>query len=184
MIIQSRREFVALLLASGASFGNAHAIPGKESVHNDVVQNASVSFPPEEGWMFAFDGSASMAPSAQHITKSEWIEVRVPHTWQAIEGNPDYVGVAWYQFEFTPPQEWAEQFVRIEFEAVTHTAHVFLNGKAAGQHVGKGYTAFTCDLSQLMEFGAKNVLMVRADNRPSNTMLPRSKSYDWTDDGG
>ncbi|MGC2161384.1 MAG: glycoside hydrolase family 2 TIM barrel-domain containing protein [Silvibacterium sp.] len=185
MIVQSRRAFVASLLASGAGFaGTAHATRGKESAHNDVAQNAPGSFALEEGWLFAFDANASMDPSSKTITASDWMHVTVPHTWQAMAGDPGYVGVAWYKLEFTAPSEWTEQFVRIEFEAITHTAHVFLNGKAAGQHVGKGYTAFTCDLSPLLDFGAANVLMVRVDNRPSNTMLPRNKSYDWADDGG
>jgi beta-glucuronidase len=79
---------------------------------------------------------------------------------------------------------FGSQHVRIEFEAVNHTAHVFLNGKAVGEHVGKGYTAFTLDVAQHLNFGRENTLLVRVDNRPNDRMLPRNKSYDWTDDGG
>jgi beta-glucuronidase len=185
MILQSRRTFVASLLLSGAScVGSTAATLNKESEQNDAPQDETGSFPLEEGWLFAYDLSASLTPTAQHISESDWKQVKVPHTWQAMEGNPEYVGVAWYRLEFTPFRNWTEKFVRIEFEAVTHTAHVFLNGKPAGQHNGKGYTAFTCDLSSLLDFGLNNVVMVRVDNRPSNAMLPRNKSYDWTDDGG
>jgi beta-galactosidase len=185
MIQQSRRAFVSSLLAGGVSFaGSAPAIHGREPSHSDVARDVSGSFALEEGWLFGYDSEGARAPSEQVVPDSEWIHVRVPHTWQAMAGNPAYVGVAWYRLDFTAPREWAEQFVRIELEAVTHTAHVFLNGKPAGQHVGKPYTAFTCDLSSLLEWGTENVLMVRVDNRPSNTMLPRNKSYDWADDGG
>ncbi|MGB0123762.1 MAG: sugar-binding domain-containing protein [Silvibacterium sp.] len=166
MIIQSRRAFVASLLASGAGVaGSAHAMRGGESAHNDVAQDASGSFALEEGWLFAFDASASMVPPAQTNSESKWMPVTVPHTWQAMAGNPGYAGVAWYRLEFTAPREWEERFVRVEFEAVTHTTHVFLNGKPAGQHVGKGYTAFTCDLSPLLEYGDRNVLFAGLDIR-------------------
>lgn len=185
MTLPSRRAFVASLIATGAGFaGNAHAMSSRKPAGKDDVPNVSGTFGLEEGWLFAFDTGASMVPPAQTSSESKWMRVTAPHTWQKMAGNPEYAGVAWYRLEFTAPSEWAEQFVRIEFEAVTHTAHVFLNGKPAGQHVGKGYTAFTCDLSPLLEIGGANVLMVRVDNRPSDTMLPRNKSYDWADDGG
>jgi beta-galactosidase len=185
MIVQSRRAFLDSLFASAACYAaNASAMPDKQPTHGEAVQEASCSLPLENGWLFTFDAAASNTPSGLTIPQSGWMQVNVPHTWQAMSGNPDYVGVAWYKLEFTAPNEWAELFVRIEFEAVTHTAHVFLNGKPIGEHVGKGYTAFACDLSPSLEIGARNVLLVRVDNRPSNTMLPRNRSYDWTDDGG
>ena len=58
----------------------------------------------------------------------------------------------------------AGRVVRIEFEAVFHTAEVFINGKKAGEHVGKGYTAFAIDITDLLEFGRRNTVAVRADN--------------------
>ena len=184
MIFQSRRAFVTSLLISASCAGSVKRISSRESERNDVVQNISGSFPLEEGWSFVYDSNASLSPATLQISESDWRQIRAPHTWQAMGGDPEYVGVAWYKLEFMPFRDWAEQFVRIEFEAVTHTAHVFLNDKPVGQHIGKGYTAFTVDLSPLLNIGAKDVLMVRVDNRPSNTMLPRNKSYDWTDDGG
>ena len=53
-----------------------------------------------------------------------------------------------------------------------------------GEHIGKGYTGFRCDLSPGIRFGQINDLVVRVDNSFSNRMLPRLKSYDWTNDGG
>ena len=113
-----------------------------------------------------------------------WESVDVPHSWQVLGGWPDHVGVAWYKIAFDCPVEWRQHYVRAEFEAAFHTAHVFLNGKEVGEHVGKGYTAFTCDLSPALEYGAANKLLVRVNNAPSDTMLPRMRSYDWANDGG
>jgi beta-glucuronidase len=74
--------------------------------------------------------------------------------------------------------------VRVEFEAVFHTAEVFVNGRKAGEHVGKGYTAFAVDVAGLLEFGRRNTIAVRVDNSFASAMLPRNNSYDWTPDGG
>ena len=113
-----------------------------------------------------------------------WQHIAVPHTWQIVEGSEDYVGVAWYRTMIYAPVEWQNRFVRVEFEAMSHTAHVFLNGVPVGEHIGKGYTAFTCDLQPALHFGQINTLLVRVDNSYSETILPRMKSYDWTNDGG
>ncbi len=74
--------------------------------------------------------------------------------------------------------------MRIEFEAVTHTASVWLNEKLIGRHEHKGYTAFTFGVSDALKFGALNALTVKVDNPFNTRMMPREKSFDWTPDGG
>ena len=91
-------------------------------------------------WLFRFD---SDSPSA-------WREVRVPHTWQVEPDHVAYRGLAWYRRSFDAPQAWRDRAVRVEFEAVFHTATVWVNGKEAGRHIGKGYTAFTLDIGHLL----------------------------------
>jgi len=113
-----------------------------------------------------------------------WEEVAIPSTWQVSEKTAEYMGPAWYRREFDAPEAWKGQVVRVEFEAVYHTAEVFINGKRVGEHIGKGYTAFTLDITGLLEFGGRNVIAVRADNSFAPAMLPRNNSYDWTPDGG
>jgi len=113
-----------------------------------------------------------------------WREVRVPHTWQVEPENTEYRGVAWYRRTFEAPRAWSERAVRVEFEAVFHTATVWVNGKEAGRHIGKGYTAFTFDIDHLLRFGAPNLLAVKVDNAFNESMLPRGRSSDWAHDGG
>jgi beta-galactosidase len=113
-----------------------------------------------------------------------WEDVRVPHTWQVSGKTAGYMGRAWYRREFDAPVSWKELVARLEFEAVFHTAHVWVNGRPAGEHVEKGYTAFAIDITALLEPGKRNVVAVRADNSFSPSMLPRERSYDWAPDGG
>jgi beta-galactosidase len=96
----------------------------------------------------------------------------------------DYRGVAWYRRNFDVPTAWQNSAVRIEFEAVFHTATVWVNGQSAGEHRGKGYTAFTLDIAAFLRWGRINSIAVRVDNAFNDHMLPRGRSSDWAHDGG
>ncbi len=113
-----------------------------------------------------------------------WRKVRVPHTWQVDPASIEYRGVAWYRRTFDAPQEWQNSAVRIEFEAVFHTATVWINGELAGEHVRKGYTAFLLDITHLLRWGSPTTIAVRVDNAFDEKMVPRGRSSDWAHDGG
>jgi beta-glucuronidase len=72
----------------------------------------------------------------------------------------------------------------VEFEAVFHTATVWVNGQLAGEHARKGYTAFTLDITHLLHWGRSNTIAVRVDNSFNQHMVPRGRSSDWANDGG
>jgi beta-galactosidase len=111
-------------------------------------------------------------------------KVCVPHTWQVDPDFVEYRGVAWYQRTFDVPTEWQNSAVRIEFEAIFHTATIWVNGKLAGEHVRKGYTAFVLDITHLLRWGEPNSITVRVDNAFNEHMVPRGHSSDWAHDGG
>ena len=181
--VQTRRKFLKAVSSSGVVLLGGHAVEAEEfAISGDRA--APYSIPLRDGWEFRTDPGGTTAPDGAFEGADGWEPVQVPHTWQSLGRLPNYVGIAWYRIRFEGPPAWASQHVRIEFEAVNHTAHVFLNGKSFGEHEGKGYTAFTFDLSPQLNIGAENILLVRVDNRPNDRMLPRNKNYDWTDDGG
>jgi beta-glucuronidase len=111
-------------------------------------------------------------------------EVCVPHTWQIDENSSGYFGTAWYRRTFNTPAEWAGRTVRLEFEAVFHSATVWLNGQKAGEHLRKGYTTFAIDITHLLLYGQDNVIVVKVANSFDDNMLPRGRSSDWPPDGG
>ena len=188
----TRRNFLAG--AAAAAAGSAIASPScggtphARAVETSDVGARTLEVPLDGAWLFRTDpdgrGEAAGWHGADIVDTSGWESVTVPSTWQVAGKTADYLGVGWYRRDFEAPEEWQGQVVRIEFEAVFHTAEVFVNGKKAGEHAGKGYTAFAFDISGLLEFGRPNTVAVRADNSFSRTMLPRQDSYDWTPDGG
>ena len=138
-------------------------------------------------WLFRLDPHAEGESQGWYAAAAPlqgWHEVTVPHTWQISSDTTEYAGVAWYRRSVMVPAFWAGKAVRIEFEAVYHSAVVWLNGRQIGQHLRKGYTAFTLDASAALRPGDLNHLVVRVDNSFDAHMLPRSRSYDWAPDGG
>jgi beta-glucuronidase len=138
-------------------------------------------------WLFKLDPRAEGESQGWYeaaLPPDGWHEVTVPHTWQISSDTSEYTGVAWYRRSIMVPSLWAEKAVRLEFEAVYHSAVVWLNGRPIGQHLGKGYTAFTLHASPALRLGALNHLAVKVDNSFDAHMLPRSRSYDWAPDGG
>src|SRR5258705_10223688 len=119
-----------------------------------------------------------------HESVSALLKVLVPHTWQVDPAFVDYRGVAWYRRTFDAPSEWQNSAVRIEFEAVFHTASIWVNGELAGEHARKGYTAFVIDITRLLRRGSSNTIVVRVDSAFNGNMLPRGRSSDWAHDGG
>ncbi len=160
----SRRSFFGTAAGLAAARGAARAAEPAAS-----GRFATVSLNGE--WEFSLDARS-------------WRTVRVPHTWQTEAQNANYLGKAWYRRRFEAPKAWQGGAVRIEFESVFHTARVQVNGRAAGDHVGKGYTAFTLDATGLVDYGQENTVLVEVDNSFNGSMLPRNSSYDWTPDGG
>ena len=65
-----------------------------------------------------------------------------------------------------------------------HSARVWVNGTPVGEHLRKGYTAFTLDVTSALRWDERNTIVVRADNAFDDEMLPRGRSSDWTHDGG
>ena len=100
------------------------------------------------------------------------------------EDSAIYLGVAWYRRTFEAPKSWSGKAIRLEFEAVFHSAVVWLNGQQIGSHLRKGYTSFAFDISDAVIPGRANTITVKVDNSFDQDMLPRGNSYDWTPDGG
>jgi len=138
-------------------------------------------------WLYRTDPADS--GTSQHwydadVPSTGWRPVKVPHTWQVESPLAEYYGVAWYRRSFDVRTDWQNSAVRVEFEAVFHTATVWINGQFAGEHRGKGYTAFTFDVTHLLHWGEANCIAVRVDNAFNEHMLPRGRSSDWAHDGG
>ncbi len=180
----SRRHFLTQTTRVAAA-SLAATVPASPDSAPPEISNSRVSL--NGDWHFRTDPGNSGETLGWHREPAggpDWRTVKVPHTWQIEPGFVDYTGAAWYQRQFDVDPAWAAAAVRIEFEAVFHSARVWVNGRDAGSHLRKGYTAFTLDLSPLLRYDGPNRIAVRVDNSFDEQMLPRGRSSDWTNDGG
>jgi len=185
--VPTRRHFLASTagLAAGAGLAIASDAAAEGSVVNALIAEL-IDLCGE--WRFAIDPHNRglqqrwySAPEAAPDSRT----VVVPHTWQIEPALVDYYGTAWYERGFTAPAAWADALITLQFEAVFHTATVWVNGELAGEHIRKGYTAFTLDISHLVRYqDQRNSIVVRVDNAFDDRMLPRGHSSDWALDGG
>ncbi len=181
----SRRKFLTHTASMAiATMGTARLLPAASKVTN-VPATEVGSFCGE--WLFYPDpenvGTQRLWYATDHSAR-DWHTVSIPHTWQIEPSLADYRGVAWYRRTFDAPARWGSSVVRIEFEAVFHTASVWVNGQPGGEHARRGYTAFALDITHLLRLGQPNTIVVRVDNAFNEHMLPRGRSSDWAHDGG
>lgn len=118
-----------------------------------------------DGWRFLKGECTAAADSA--FDDSRWTPVSLPHTWNtdSYTVKDYYQGPGWYRKTVCLPQQWAGKQVFLKLEGVSKAAHVYVNGRAVGEHAG-GYTACTFDVTPYLHFGhgVQNVLAIRADN--------------------
>lgn len=141
-----------------------------------AVLTAMVSFAQQDisldgEWRFSVDGT-------------KWENVMVPHTYNTMEGLEDYDGPAVYERTLPITANMKGKTVRIHFGAVHHDAVVYVNGKKVGEHLNKGYTPFSMDITPYLNLSGENRLRVECSNAYTDQALPYKRSFDWSNDGG
>ena len=111
-------------------------------------------------------------------------QVQVPHTYNTMEGLEDYAGEAVYERLLPVTGDMKGKTLRLHFGAVHHDAVVYVNGKKVGEHLNKGYTPFSMDITPYVVPGGENRLRVECSNAYTDQTLPYKRSFDWSNDGG
>ncbi len=110
---------------------------------------------------------------------SKWRSLNLPHDW-AVElpfvhdeeqNSHGYkplgrrypeTSVGWYRRTFDIPKEDEGRRITVEFDGAFRSALVFLNGYFIGRN-DNGYAPFQFDVTDFLNYGGKNFLMVRMD---------------------
>ncbi len=106
----------------------------------------------------------------------------VPGDWNSQDDKLFYYeGALWYRrtFDFDASESQARQF--LHFGAVNYEAHVYLNGRKLGKHVG-GFTPFQFEVTDRLQDG-KNSLVLMVDNKRHKDAVP-TLNTDWWNYGG
>lgn len=84
------------------------------------------------------------------------------HGYKAIGRNFPDVSVGWYRKSFEVPEKDLGRRITVTFEGVHRDSRVFINGHYLGNEPS-GYSSFTYDLTEYLNYGGRNVLSVRVD---------------------
>jgi len=181
----SRRKFLSQSALGAAAL--ATTVTAASGAETQPASAATTGLSLCGTWTFQIDPDNAGTKQGWHspdYPAVAWKPVVVPHNWQIDPAHADFRGIAWYRRAFDAPAEWHNSAVRLEFEAVFHTASLWVNGQWVGEHAGIGYTAFTFDITPRLRWDQPNVIAVRVDNAFNEHMLPRGRSSDWANDGG
>ncbi|MCT4589968.1 MAG: DUF4982 domain-containing protein [Carboxylicivirga sp.] len=113
---------------------------------------------------------------------SAWEEVNIPHDW-AVDLPYDFsqnsgmgsrhgfkpvgrefpeTSIGWYRKNFEVTKADEGKRIVLDFDGVFRNCMVWVNGFYMGRH-WSGYTGFNFDITDYLEYGAKNVVSVRVD---------------------
>lgn len=129
------------------------------------------------GWKFLRQDEAQAAE--KDFVDENWERINVPHTWNAIDGANGfdfYKGTCWYRKEFWLDTSAKGNKVFIEFNGSNSITDVYVNGKHMGQHRG-GYSTFRFDITEVIEYGNKNILSVKVDNTVVDDVYPQKADF-------
>lgn len=110
--------------------------------------------------------------------------VSLPHTWNVETENQNHYGWGWYQKKITVPAGWKNKNVVLQFGAINHTSHIYVNGKLVDTNTGDGYNKFFIKLNGKLDYGKENTITVACNNDYGNNKVPFGSSFDWPNDGG
>ncbi len=140
-------------------------------------------------------GESRTKLAAYGLDDSSWLEVTLPHTWNAddctgrADSSPEYAegyyrGAGCYRRRvFLPNEQYRGREIFVEFSGANTVTELFVNGKKAGRHEG-GYSAFRFDITKLAKVGTENQFVVFVSNAASEYIAPICDCGDFTKMGG
>jgi beta-galactosidase/beta-glucuronidase len=130
-------------------------------------------------WDFNFDDHDLGLRDRWYLGQTPFDQrICVPFTFEAASskiGDRSFHERVWYRRAVEVPPDWADRNTLLHFGAIDYRATVWLNGSVVGAHEG-GHTPFVCDITAALVDG-KGILVVRAEDPPTDRYIPRGKQY-------
>ncbi len=185
----NRRNFLktATVGAAGISLISnsvAHATDEAQMALPQSISERRI-IPLNHKWLFNERSSAAaMQPG---FNDKSWTRVTIPHTNKMLPMNGfdehEYMFVSAYRRHFRLPAALKGKRIFVDFGGVMTAAKVFINGKDLGEYKG-GYTSFSYELTQHINWAGDNVLAVEVDSTERKDIPPFGGMIDYLTFGG
>ena len=169
-------------LIAGAALA-PHAFPQNRGSATSTT--GRLVLPMNRNWRFG--RTSAPEACAKDFDDSGFERVVIPHTnvrlpWHGFD-EKTYEFVSTYRRRFRPPPEARGQHIFIDFEAAMTASTLWINGVRLGEYKG-GYTPFSFELTQHLNFDGENVLAVQLDSSERADIPPFGYEIDYLTFGG
>ncbi|MHC4159759.1 MAG: sugar-binding domain-containing protein, partial [Planctomycetota bacterium] len=130
------------------------------------------------GYLESRSKTGGSGPAKPDFKDDAWQTVNLPHDWAvalAVDDGADAMhsfkkigrkypenSVGWYRKTFEIPKSDFGKRLAMEFDGVFRNCEVWLNGYTLRRHLS-GYTSFGIDITDYVNYGGRNVVVVRVD---------------------
>jgi len=180
----NRRSF---LKSTGSLMAAAAVVPALPACANEIAQEyrGRSVLPINRRWRY----SATAPPAAheRNFDDSKFDRVTIPHTnirlpWHSFD-EKSYEFVSIYRRRFRLPAAAHGKRVFVDFEGVMTASKVWINGAYLGEYKG-GYTPFSFELTDHIDWSGDNVLAVEVDSTERADIPPFGYNIDYLTFGG
>ncbi len=136
-----------------------------------------------DDWKFVKDvGDISLDELLNSDGDLGWERISLPHSANIeplVIKERQWQGDAYYKKSFFVDESLLGRHLALNFEGAMQVADVYVNGNHALTHYG-GYLPFYVDLTQLLNYGSTNTILVKLNNE-DNPQVPPGKPIDQLD---
>jgi len=178
---------IAQLFAPKPLAAQQHSLPGRISFDEDWRFSFGHAADPSKDFnykianLFAKSGKAENTAIDPKFDDAGWRKLNVPHDWapelpfvqsanadvlahgyKPIGGLFPETSIGWYRKHFLVSKADSGQRFQIQFDGIFRDAEIWINGFYVGNHQS-GYLGVQYDLTDYLNFGKDNVLVVRVN---------------------
>ncbi len=168
--------YVILIVVFDITFLSAQEVPLPE--HPNPIKMRSQWQNLNGAWEFAFDSlDIGVKEGWQNGDKPFTQSIMVPFPWGSkLSQVSDDTDIGWYKKNINVPNKWSGDRLFLIIGASDWETHVWLDGRLVGSHQG-GYVPFEFDLSDFLEYGRDQSLVIRVDDKRRPHTLYGKQGY-------
>jgi beta-galactosidase len=180
-----RRNFLKSSSAALAAVTFESANDKLKFVEQRPNSTGRLVLPMNRNWRFSAERARN--DTARDFNDSRFDLVTIPHTnkklpWHGFD-EKSYQFVSIYRRHFRLPREARGRQVFVDFAGAMTAASVWINGQRLGEYKG-GYTPFTFELTQHVDWDRESVLAVELDSTERKDIPPFGGAIDYLTFGG